>query len=679
MRCFALFAFYSLVIHLPLLMAETEDTSLPKVEGTKMSHDQAKAIYDKTVELILPNGKYRADDHSGNDILKNLKSKGVPPEFAVLMRPEDDPSFESRRQYVMVMAEFEPPSRQLALIDKLASEHPDDHDLSALQLVASPASRRSALIQKMARDPKNDLRALEERLPPLLQYDPAGYRAMLNNWRMVVDLFSAIPPELHSEKCIYSYDPVYLMLNGWADHIGIPPLLPSLPVPTPTPEQSALALQRNDTIQAVATAMLGQPCLSYEAFAILHHGRDVFHLNGAALRKIALRSCQLILRDEDQICRKESHELGIFVNFRPKRFSDTRLDRSNQCSAGVSPYGYLLDHALKTKKFHDSSEFLECFSKENRKTLKAGLDFFKNPTLSRAKTMLPQWVADDEPIPAPQLALYSAIAGLCGINTNKGFTTLLDATEFSEPSDLYYQQIEILAVWANVCLEHRNIKQLATVIQNARQRFLGKNLRYDKLSGDDALGEVFDRIHSPHGDCSLIRVRLSTRGWEKNRVYADVPDIFLPESPADSAKILLASRLFLPGPGMFDHDENRNMISSSDDLGFLPFAVVGYRPKEEASAIEESSLVKLGRELLKIDGPERFWARITGAYLAKQDATIVIPEVERELSIIKTWPAPEQQALAKFLLTRWPALHTESLTPWLKQTNIASPMGDKSD
>ena len=128
---------------------------------------------------------------------------------------------------------------------------------------------------------------------------------------------------------------------------------------------------------------------------------------------------------------------------------------------------------------------------------------------------------------------------------------------------------------------------------------------------------------------------------------------------------------------MFAHVSGR--ISSSDDLGFLPFAVIRYKPKEESPETDKSNQA-LGRELLKIDGPERFWARITGAYLAKQDATIVIAEVERELTVIKTWPAPEQKSFAGFLIARWPVMEKAgSLALWFKQVNLASAVDGDSD
>lgn len=660
---------------------EAATQTIPTGEEAKARFDAAKVVYDQVARLILPDGKYCADDHSGNDTLKRIKSNGTPADFEGLMLPADDAPFEARRQYVMVMAELGPPSRYLALIDKLVSERPGDHDLSALQLVAAPSARRRVLIQAMARDFENDLSALEERLSPLLAadglLDAAGYRTMLEDWHLVVDLFTALTPEQNQDRHISSYNPIYLLFGSSADFLGIPPLRPSPATPTPTPELAALALQRNETIHAVATAMLTHPGFTRQAFAILHHGRNVFHLSEAKLHQLALRSCQLILRDEDRTCRKESYDIGTFVNLRPERFSDTRLD-IQRFSAGVTPYGYLLDQAIKTRKFHDFSEFLQCFSGENRKTLKTGLDFFINPALSSAKSMLPEWVADDEPIPAPELALPAAIAGLCGIDTSKGFTTLLDATESSETPYLQSrQQVELFALWANVSLENQNITQLAATIQEASRRFIGRPGSPDALTGTHAIGAILHRIHPPPDDCALVRVFLASRLPAQVGTSPSAPAIRLPESASESARILLAAHLLHPGPGMFAHVSGR--ISSSDDLGFLPFAVIRYKPKEESPETDKSNQA-LGRELLKIDGPERFWARITGAYLAKQDATIVIAEVERDLTVIKTWPAPEQKSFAGFLIARWPVMaKTGSLALWFKQVNLASAVDGNSD
>lgn len=660
----------------PTLSAET--LALPEIRNTGVRSTEAKVVFDQVGQLILPNGKYRADNHSGGDALEKIKSKGVPPDFAALMLPADDAPFELRRQYVMVMAELEPPSQHLPLIEKLVNERPGDHDLCALQLIAASSDRRRSLILAMARDPENDLSALVERLPPLLEadrpLDAVSYRAMLENWRMVVDLFTAIPPEQQSGKYIYSYDPIYLLFGSAADLIGIPPLHSSSGARAAPPELATLAAQRNETIRAVAMAMHAHPGTTRKAFAILHYGRDVFHLNEATLRELALHSCQLILREEDQVCREESFDPGIFLNLRPGRFSETRLDLQRS-SAGVTPYGYLLDLAIKTGKFHDTTEFLQCFIKENREILTAGLDYFSKPTSAIAKSLLPEWVADDEPIPAPELALPAAIAGLCGIDTRKGFSTLLDATESSESPYLQYQQIEILALWANVSLEQRNVTQLAATIREAKQRFMGQPQAPDSLSGAEAMGAMLYRIHCPPDDCALVRVLLASHLPEPRLNDPLPPTIRLPESPSESVRILLASHLFHPGPGMFDHD--KGMISRSGDLGFLPFAVINYNPKEEISKTWESAYQDLGRELLQTDGPERFWARITGAYLAQQDASVVTGEVENELPAIKTWPAAEQHSFAEFLLMRWPTLDTGLLAPWFKQAIFNPPMDGK--
>ena len=669
-------AFYAIALCLPSLVdAQGEN------QGTKNKFDEAKIIFDQVAQMILPDGKYRADNYSRGDTLKNVKSKGVSPDFAALMLPADDSHYELRRRYAIVMAELEPPSKYLPLIDKLVMEHPGDHDLTAIQLIAAPPSRRRALIQAMARDPHNDLSALEQRLPKLLDadspLDAGAYRSMLDNWLMVADLFNAFPHGQSPEKYIHSYQLSRLLFSDSADNIGVPSFLPSHSSPPPTAELEELATQRNKTIYTVAMAMHGNPAATREAFAILHHGRDVFHLSEARLRRLALQSCQLILRDEDRICHEDSYEIGIFVNLRPSRFSEIRLDRAMGFD-GVTPYGYLLDLATKNRQYHTPAEFLECFSEGNRKTLEAGLGFFSNPTEAQAKKMLPAWVAEDEPIPAAELSLPVALAGLCGIDTNKGFITLLDATKTSEAPHLYHQQIEILALWANVNLEHRNITQLAATIQLARQLFKGMPVSSDTLSETGAIGAVFHRIHCPPDECALIRVSLAAYFAEPRYNYAVAPRLELPESPAESASILIASHLFHTGPGMFS--QGSDMISSSDDMGFLPFAVMGYRPKGEGSESDDLANRELGRELLKTVGPERFWARITGAYLAKQDAAIVVVELERELPAIKTWPEPEQHSLAKFLLAQWPTLQeTESLTAWFKQAALMKPKQSKDD
>lgn len=662
-----IYAFCAVSLCLSSIFAESQSD-----QGRANKHEAAKVLFDQVVQLILPDGKYRCDDHSRTDKLKRIRSEGVPPDFAAIMLPADDAPFELRRQYVMVMAEFDHPSKHLTLIEKLASERPDDHDLSALQLVATPSTQRPALIQAMARDPKNDLSALYERLSPLLDadapQDAAAYRTMLGNWRLVVDLFAAIPPAQGSDKYVYSYEPIYLIFDGSEHRFGIPPLLPATPTTPPTPELAALASQRTETIHAVAMAMHANPATTSKAFAILHYARDAFHLDEAKLRQLALHSCQIILREEDRSCREDSFTLGDFVNLRPGRFSDTRFDLQRS-SAGVTPYGYLLDQALQTRSFHAPLEFLQCFDEENRKTLQAGLDFFAKPTTSQAEKMLPQWVADDEPIPAPTIALPAAIAGLCGIDIHKGFSSLLDATKSSEPPYRQYQQIELLALLANASLEHRNINQLAATIREATQRFTGQSRPPDSPSGSDAIGAMLYRIHCPPDDCALIRIFLAAH---QPGLTSSAPRIRLPDSPSESARILLTSHLFHPGPGMFVHDGG--MISSSDDLGFLPFAVIQYNPKEEILKSEDSPFQELGRELLETTGLERFWARITGAYLGKQDATVVSTELEREMQMIRTWPAAEQHSLAKFLLNRWPELYSGSLIPWFRLANATSPI-----
>ena len=126
------------------------------------------------------------------------------------------------------------------------------------------------------------------------------------------------------------------------------------------------------------------------------------------------------------------------------------------------------------------------------------------------------------------------------------------------------------------------------------------------------------------------------------------------ERKPDNAEALAASMaahlrqtaLFVPGPGMF-----------SADGSFLPSRCI--------DAPREPFRTALAKELAAVTGPERFWASLTAAFLAKSKPDQVAKLVSPEIPAIRRWPQAQQAAFAEFLLTTWPPLESGGLASWI--------------
>lgn len=116
--------------------------------------------------------------------------------------------------------------------------------------------------------------------------------------------------------------------------------------------------------------------------------------------------------------------------------------------------------------------------------------------------------------------------------------------------------------------------------------------------------------------------------------------IFQSLSYQPGAKDLLESGFLDPGP------EISGSIDPADSQSMLGDVVSRMKNQGEAAK-------KNGEELLKVEGPSRFWAVLTGAALTNNSAA-ALKEVDRSAAVWGKWSATERAGFAKLLQSWFP-------------------------
>jgi predicted Zn-dependent protease len=658
----------------------------------------ARQLYRQLAASLQPNNSSYG---SSSDVFSQASQLKLVPDIAAAMRPPATASFKRRAEFIKIMCRLAPAADYRDDLEKLHAENPDDTEILALFCSVTEPARAAELFKTLAARPDNDLFDVGQQLLKRDDDSPRtaeAFQATLDRWTAVIALLDAIPASQSSGKNLtwVNYNMLQLVHNNFLAGIAMPPF--RSPPPKLRDQASAeekerfetagkLAKLRDATIHAVATAMLKHPGTASQGFELLSAGRVTLGLDEAALYQLAVQSLQTTL------------PASLAVNADTENQGDSRQQRrwslilqnggsnseGSSVPGGILPEYFLARYAIDHPDQNVPATVIAGLPATLAEQLGGWLAFFAKPTAAEAATRLKQLTAD----PA-QLRVFLAantLGGFASREVSPAFELLFAAIEpatlvssgkpqdsadpFGDPVPKPTEATAvIISRWLNtpdVALRWDRLRQLAILVLGPEKHWPAYASINLQTSGDAAqpartrLSRLIALIN-PQADRQLIRDYLPIRflrsiglpaSFSSESLQRTLLNLTSGGTPAEKAARcqelidqIIAANLFLPGPGMIN-----------DDGSVLPFGLIR-SPSQETGAL-------LGEALLKVTGPNRFWATLTGTLLAKKPSATFLPLLQQELPAIKKWPLREQMAFAAFLVATWPDLEKSKVGPWL--------------
>lgn len=623
-----------------------------------------RQLYRHLRAALRSNRLGRSSCYSPNEFIDSIQKLQLVPDLTSIMLPPPGASYDRRRDYAIIMAKLDGLTKYVPLIETLHAEHPDDTAILSLLSAASPMPRRLELFRKLCQFPGDDLSDLADALAPsLFAYYPGSddaYRRMISEWHTVPTLLAALPREQSASKHLAWLNEAALRLAMSSSLSFYDFSEARRAYASDTPGKVELALLRDVAVKEVAIAMLKHPETASSGFILLSAGKIPFALGEDALHAMAMDAYRTKLSAADFQERSPSkhfisyHQEGHFLNIGSSFKNYTWSD--------LTPFRNLFARANASKRFHQSSDFLLSLPEPARNEMAAWLDYFAAPTPAGATALLRSLEREcQSSTPQNGFTLALEITALCNINPTPGLEMLVDhaGVTSTRESAAYISQggPPVIPLVRGIC---GTLSHPAPLVARAVARVLGPPSSWPLYAA--ALGDgcqeysVIEQRHQTfttivnQPDLAIVRLGLATGLLGIDGYAINLPTISSYCSESTCAERLISSGLFLPGPGMF-----------FPSGAFLPLSVARLKSDDPNDDPEKT----VGTALLAVEGPNRFWARIAGAYWARLDSAIPLSEVTRELATIQQWSEAEQRLMARFLKDRWPDLADSSLAGWL--------------
>jgi hypothetical protein len=622
----------------------------------------------------------RSSWFSPDAFLQSIQQPHLVPDLAATMLPPPGASHERRREYAVIMAKLDDLTKALPLLETLHTEQPGDTAVLSLLCTASPMPRRLELFGKLCQFSGDDLSDFAAAFIPKLRSDGVddadGYRSVIAEWRTIPALLAALPPEQSTSKRL-------AWLNEAAVRLADSP--PSLhdyvrdrngyPGDFAEGGRAELAQLRDIAVKEVAIAMLKHPETATHGFILLSAGKIPFGLDEDALHAMAVEAYRTRLTAAGF---EEPFSAGRFISYHREGYlRDLSSPCRNLTWNNLTPFRHLLARATGSNRFHQSTDFLTSMPEAARTEMAAWLDYFATPTPAAAIALLRSLERECQACPSENsLTLALELTALCHLNPIPGLETLVDQAGVAFSGDARYwsgQNIPNMITLARAFVAHFDTcgtnEEATPLVSRAVNRVLGPPScwpLYAKVLRDGCKEQsvieqrhrTFNTILNLDGisrnkpDFTLVRLGLSTGLLDIDGNHPNLPTIDSYCKEHACADELIASGLFRSGPGMFFPDGT-----------FLPLKVA----RLASDRAEDDPAKTVGKNLLGVDGPNRFWARIAGALWTRSDSSIPLEEVTRELASIKQWPDAEQHSFAGFLEQQWPDLTVGPLTSWFNR------------
>ncbi|MCW1887635.1 hypothetical protein OKA04_23055 [Luteolibacter flavescens] len=610
---------------------------------------------DAAARLLLGSLRQSAGTHNSSyerdRVLSQAKSLKLDKELILVSAPAEGASYARRLDHAMLLMSLEKKEEAGPLLRKLAEEKPDDLTVkTALYSVLKPEEQLKQAKELAKGDFDEDV--ISVLFSSWVEGNSASKR--LDALEAMAGLLENLEPSFKAERNLswVNYMMVRITTDDYMD-VQMTPLFRK--AGESNNYNKEVSKRREDLCKKMFRAMILHPQTTEQGFVMLAGTRDVLGAADEELDAAALGALRLVIRIEQPEANRR-----FYGNRRDYMWSWIRGNGSSSgggAPQGLMPSAWLAKRAKEGKVLEPyDKEFLLSLSKENGDWAKimetceeiaktpgvAKFDEWKKANAERPMDRGQQVVLELEWISRAAAAakredLRTAIEDfMCealrqGTYDSQSFSRELSRTveQAKDPqarsAELHRFAIKILGPEEAWPL-YAEMQKSGIYLPGPNQRINAFQNLFSSFNGNPATAVCAMRFVSAHGLANM-----GSLNWYQ---ILDSPGGGLPK-----AETLLDSGYFSPGPDIVANAIDGNGKS------MLDYGLNRVKQRDGSP--------KLGEELMKVDGPDRFWARIFGAVLANKPQT-AYAELDRQASAIGKWTPEERQALWSFVGTWLP-------------------------
>lgn len=613
-------------------------------------------------------GGYSSDDNRFYESITSLKLEedvikaGAPPEGA---------GFKTRREYALLLARINKPAAALPVLRKLAEEKPDDFEVRAAMLMALPKEEQKTYVLELP-DAKFDADRIGGWFSNNLE--SGGSRKVdeyLANVELLVLFMEKLPVSFDAERNLtwVNYISLGVFQNYYFSDVRLKPLRSDGGGGSDHVNE-AKTKQRDELASRLYQAMLRHPQTSEQGFMLMAYHQESLRFTKDQLYKAAGDAlAHELKRKEDTEDMRHSGYNGrqrLWVWMNSKQGSRSR----GGLSGSVDPMSYLLQNAAEGQGADPvSPEALAKIAEtdpQRAKLIRDCLKVIETPGMAA----FDEWKAKVKDAEKDQEASIRWLSRLAYFR--KRADVLDAAMEFTcdlalESTQDYGRQTELGSVLALGVSRAVGIKEKTKAIEKVTRRLLGPPEAWS-LYGDRS-GAVSNKIQTRMNIYQQLveplraerddlvafgRFAAEHRMWIAN--YFQIGSSSYWRKKKDTAETLKdwrSSGVFAPGPAL--------ACGRSEGEGILAEALANAM----SSSSNSDEVKKFGEELLKVEGEDRFWARMVGARLMGKPKP-AFAEMNANAKLIAKWPPHAKEGLVR-LAGDWFPESKESLDPGLKR------------
>lgn len=580
-------------------------------------------------------------DYRHSQALETIKSFKLEDEIVKAARPAEGSSFARRRDYATLLISIERGAEALPLLRELAGEMPDDPTVRTALLVALPDEEREEAIASISGGSYDSDLASSLFLPALDSDDPSRRMAAAD---AIARFLAGLEPDFGSGRNLswVNYTVLPFVTNDSSGNIRLRPLIPGSNAGRDIDEEASR--RRVDICKRLFPAMLRHPQTSDQGFILLHATRDALGTPVEEIDKAAVAAVRLAFRLDPPD--ENSHA----YHYRGRQGLWMLLRRNGSSSRGGGPKGQIPPDAYLAKRAAEGVP-LDPF----------GEDFLAELGNGDAKTA----------------EMVKRCREIVAVPDTKGFDRWFHKARRDLRANS--RDLKLLSLMA----DRAGRQDLAGTVekaiteamfddgadQNALASLLAHQVnRLGTLEARmDALHRLALGILGPEEGWQLYG-RLGNSYWGGTHARLNSFRILLQglggEPSAELAALLFSVRHRLPMGGYINSTGLKRALgdmSTKEDVQALgvfslgPEMVAGMENSEVFAltvlqALRNGDSEKRAKLLLEIDGGERFWARVIGGIM-QRDQKLVRAELDRHAGVISSWPAESRAELARFLET----------------------------
>lgn len=600
------------------------------------------------------------------NLMESVKSLKLEKDLVKLSTPAPEAGFKRRRDHALLLLSLDQKAEAEPWLRKLAEEKPDDLTVKTGLFSVLKPEEQLAQAKELAKG-NFDEEIISTLFGTWTSVEKAGKR--LDALDAMTGLIENLEPSFKSDRNLSWVN--YMVARIATDDSMDVRLSPLFQKPgDPKQYHKEQSDRRLELCKRMFRAMLRHPQTSEQGFVLLHGTREALGTSPEDLDAAALTAMRTVIRLEPPTGNRRYY----YGNRREYLWTWMRSNGSGSGSGtpqGQMPSAWVAQRAKEGKAVEPyDKDFFQALAKESpdwAKTIETcdaivatpGLEKFeewKKKAAGRSQQAAVElgWISRTAAT-AKRDDLSMAIEDFMCESLRQGngnydvmsFSQELART-IADAKDAESRMGALQRITGKL-LGPEEAWPLYSELRGGRVYLEGPNRRqnayqylFSALNGNDAVGVTAVRFLARHDLTSVASPR-----WYQ---------IFDSELP--SAQRLLEAGIFAPGP-----DAVADFKSNGKNL--LDYSLNQLKQRDGAD--------KLGGELLKVEGPDRYWARICGAVLANKPQA-AYDEIEREAEMIAKWSPAERENLWGFVSTwlpetaeKGPAFAREQIATHLKQ------------